>query len=292
MPRSMTGFGSAQTTADGRRWQVEVRTVNGRALKCNCRIPDQVHGIETEVERIIGGHLSRGSVTVTIRLHDESERAAAHVNVAAMQAYLQALRPVMEDAGLELAAGDLLALPGVVEEVDDEELRASCMPVLQALIEEACNGVNTMRDAEGAALSKDINGHMSVICTLLQEIKADAPAVAEAYQDRLRQRMNALLVDVGAQARDEDLLREVAIFAERTDIAEEISRLGTHLDQFALLLERSDGPTGRTMDFLAQEMLREANTMGSKCQDADVARRIVEIKGAVDRIKEQVQNIE
>jgi uncharacterized protein (TIGR00255 family) len=288
----MTGFGSAQATADGRRWQVEVRTVNGRALKCNCRIPDQVHGIEIEVEKVIGTHLSRGSVTVTIRLHDESERAAAHVNVAALQAYVRALRPVMDEAGLTLGAGDLLALPGVVEEVEDEEIRGSCMQVLRDLIDEACNGVNAMRTAEGEALEKDINGHLSIIGTLLHEVEAQAPAVAAAYQDRLRQRMNTLLAEVGATARDEDLLREVAIFAERTDIAEEISRLGIHLDQFAVLLARSDGPTGRTMDFLTQEMLREANTMGSKCQDADVARCIVEIKGAVDRIKEQVQNIE
>ena len=292
MPRSMTGFGAAETTVQGRRWGIEIRTVNGRALKCGCRIPEQLHGIETEIEQQVSRYLIRGSVTVTVRLHDESKRAAAHLNMAVLRAYVRELRPVMKDVGLPLGAGDLLALPGVVEEVEDETARAAAMSVLEGLIADACGDVVAMRDAEGCALVSDIEGYLSTIAERLAEIRVAAPNVSAAYQARLRQRMDMLLAEVGAQARDEDILREVAVFAERTDIAEEIARLDTHLDQFSSMLKQQDGPVGRTLDFLSQELLREANTMGSKCQDAEVARRIVEIKGAVDRIKEQVQNIE
>ena len=292
MPRSMTGFGAAETTVQGRRWGVEIRTVNGRALKCGCRVPDQLHGIETDIEKQVSQYLTRGSVTVTIRLHDESERAAAHLNLAVLRAYVRELRPVMEDVGVPMGAGDLLGLPGVVEEVEDETARTAAMSVLAGLIGDACGGVIAMREVEGRAVADDITNHLNTIAERLGEIREAAPNVSAAYQDRLRQRMDTLLAEVGAQARDEDILREVAVFAERTDIAEEIARLDTHLDQFGMMLNKQEGPVGRTLDFLSQEMLREANTMGSKCQDANVARRIVEIKGAVDRIKEQVQNIE
>ncbi|MCH2135135.1 MAG: YicC family protein [Phycisphaerales bacterium] len=292
MPRSMTGFGAAEATAHGRRWGVEIRTVNGRALKCSCRIPEQLHGIETQLEQQVARHLARGAVTVTVRLHDESERAAAHLNLAALQAYIRELRPVMDSAGLELGAGDLLGLPGVVEEVEDETARNEAMSVLEALIAAACVAVTRMREAEGAALVTDVRGHIDTIASHLETIREGAPDISAAYQARLRQRMDTLLAQVGAQARDEDILREVAIFAERTDIAEEITRLATHLEQFRGLLDQAEGPVGRTLDFLSQEMLREANTMGSKCQDAEMAGHIVQIKGAIDRIKEQVQNIE
>lgn len=292
MPRSMTGFGAAETAADDRRWQVEIRTVNGRALKCGCRIPEQLHGIETDIEKEVAKHLSRGSVTVTVRLHDESDRAAAHLNLEVVRAYIRELAPLMQEAGLTVSAGDLLSLPGVVEEVEDEDARSSAMPVLRTLIAEACAGVIAMREAEGQALFNDVKGHLDSIADVLAQVQARAPEIAAAYQDRLKQRMDSMLLELGAQSREEDIIREVAIFAERTDIAEEISRLGTHVEQFAELLGKGDGQIGRTLDFLAQEMLREANTMGSKCQDASMARCIVEIKGAVDRIKEQVQNIE
>jgi uncharacterized protein (TIGR00255 family) len=288
----MTGFGAAETAADGRRWGVEIRTVNGRALKCGCRIPDQLHGIETEIEKQVARYLLRGSVTVTVRLHDESARAAAHLNIAVLRAYMQELRPVMDEVGVGLSAGDVLGLPGVVEEVEDESARKAAMGVLEGLIADACSHVVGMRQTEGAALVDDISGHISIIADRLDEIRLAAPSISEAYQARLYQRMNTLLEEVSAKAREEDVLREVAVFAERTDIAEEISRLDTHLEQFGVMLKQNESPIGRTLDFLSQEMLREANTMGSKCQDADVARRIVEIKGAIDRIKEQVQNIE
>jgi uncharacterized protein (TIGR00255 family) len=139
----------------------------------------------------------------------------------------------------------------------------------------------------------DLHGHCDVIAGHLQVIAERAPVVVELYQERLSQRMKTLLAREGTALRDEDLLREVAIFAERSDIAEEVSRLQGHLVQFQEIIDdRSGQPVGRTLDFLSQEMLREANTIGSKCLDVEVSRRIVEIKGGIDRVKEQAQNVE
>ena len=288
----MTGFGSARTTADGRRWEVEIRTVNGRALKCAVRLPDHLHGIESAVEQAVASHLARGSATVTVHVHDERTATPAHVNIDALRGWIDQLRPVMDDASLMLSAGDVLSLPGVVEENIDEDARDLAGSVLDDLLAEACAGVIAMRTAEGASLQADVRQHLQVVTDQLAKVQAEAPGIAEAYQQRLTQRMETMLAELGTKVREEDIVREVAVFAERTDIAEEISRLGMHVEQFDELLQREEGPVGRTLDFLTQEMLREANTMGSKCQDASVARSIVEIKGAIDRIKEQIQNIE
>jgi uncharacterized protein (TIGR00255 family) len=150
-----------------------------------------------------------------------------------------------------------------------------------------------MRTREGDMLLAELRKYCSLIADHLRVVKEHAPIMVELFQQRLRQRMEALLAESGAAVREEDLLREVAVFAERSDIAEEVSRLQGHIDQFSDLIDRERGePIGRTLDFLAQEMLREANTIGSKCLDVEISRRIVEIKGTIDRIKEQVQNVE
>ena len=162
-----------------------------------------------------------------------------------------------------------------------------------ALTQKACDGVMEMRVREGVSIEADVRGQLEVISDHLSQIADRSGEVVDAYQSRLRQRMETLLADSGCEVRDEDLLREVAVFAERSDVAEEVSRLRSHVGQFEDLVGGDGGePIGRTLDFLAQEMLREANTIGSKCLDGDMSRRVVEIKGAIDRIKEQVQNVE
>jgi uncharacterized protein (TIGR00255 family) len=150
-----------------------------------------------------------------------------------------------------------------------------------------------MRIHEGETLRADLVSHLETIQSNLREIATRAPDVVEGYQKRLRQRMESLLQEVGRAVEEHDLLREVAVFAERSDIAEEISRLQGHVDQFKAIMADDDNQlAGRTLDFLAQEMLREANTIGSKCLDGEISHRIVEAKGAIDRVKEQVQNIQ
>lgn len=150
-----------------------------------------------------------------------------------------------------------------------------------------------MRQREGEMLHQELHGHCRAIAEHLAVVTERVPGVVKLYQQKLLQRMESMLMESGATAREEDLVREVAVFAEKSDIAEEVARLQGHLSQFAEIIDgKSGSPIGRTLDFIAQEMLREANTIGSKCLDVEVSRRIVEIKGSIDRIKEQVQNVE
>jgi uncharacterized protein (TIGR00255 family) len=166
-------------------------------------------------------------------------------------------------------------------------------PIFLKLLDEAAEKLIGMRTREGQLLHTELHRHRVVIEDRLAVIAERAPLVVDQYQQRLRLRINALLAEVSATVKDEDLLREVAIYAERCDIAEEISRLSGHMGQFADIIDSKDRePAGRTLDFLTQEMLREANTIASKSLDAEISRRIVEIKGAIDRIKEQAQNVE
>ena len=289
MPRSMTGFGAAQAVQDGCRYGVEVRAVNGRYLKCVTRLPDELVGLEPMVEREVGAILKRGTVTVSIRFVDESAEAAAEINVAALQRYVQQLEPVIGDA---IDPTSLLSLPGVLSQEGVGARREEAASIIERLVGEATAQVELMRQREGGATADELRVHLDAIAQRLEAIRDRAPMVVEAYEARMHQRMETLLAQVGAEVRPEDLLREVAVFAERSDIAEEIARLGAHLEQFRDILSREGELVGRTLDFLSQEMLRETNTIGSKCLDSDVGRLIVEIKGGVDRIKEQVQNLE
>lgn len=290
MLRSMTGFGTASRRDDGMSCLVEIRSVNNRYLKPHVRLPDQLQGLEADIDAALSRRLTRGSVTVTVKYSDTSATAAATINMDALAAYMEQLGSI--DA-LPIDPGNLLSLPGIVVSDTGIDLMERIGPVVMELVAEACDGVLAMRTREGAAVQEDIEQHLNRIEEHLGNVEARAPHIVDEYQKRLHQRMTALLSDVGKSVRDDDLLREVAVFAERADIAEEIARLKGHLQQFRDLLGDADGePMGRTLDFLSQEMLREANTIASKCLDGEVSRRVVEIKGSIDRVKEQVQNVE
>jgi uncharacterized protein (TIGR00255 family) len=285
----MTGFGAAQTVEDGCRIGVEIRSVNGRYLKCVTRLPDELLGLEPMIERAVGAVLTRGTVTVSIRFVDASAEAAVDINVAALARYLEQLQTVV---GEQVDASALLGLPGVLAQSSAGSRREDVGETVEQLVTQAVHQVVEMRKQEGAATAVEIKQCLDAIATRLEAIRERAPQVVEAFESRLRQRMEQLLSEVDAEVRPEDLLREVAVFAERSDIAEEVARLDGHLTQFNQILDREGELVGRTLDFLSQEMLREANTIGSKCLDSEVGRMIVEIKGHVDRVKEQVQNLE
>lgn len=291
----MTGFGSASREDAGRQYTLEIRAVNGRYFKAQVRLPEELAGLEAELDSRLSRRLDRGSVTVTVRVDDRSAAAAASVNAEALARYVDEARAAAAASGAELVldAGSLLTLPGVLVEAAGDERVDRARPILEGLLDAAADALVAMRETEGTRLHEDLSGHLKVMREQIKAVAARSPIVVELFQGRLRQRMETLLAEHGTTVRDEDLLREVAIFAERSDIAEEIARLDGHLDQFDEMLA-SDGskPVGRSLDFLAQEMLREANTIGSKCLDTEVGRRIVEIKGAIDRVKEQVQNVE
>ena len=291
MLRSMTGFGSASSHEDGTSLQVEIRTVNNKFYKSNVRLPDALQSLEVEIDSVVSKHISRGSVTINVKFVDAPEHGVAQINAGILRNYIAQLREA--DDSVSIDASRLLSLPGVLKTDNDAEISVRVKETLLKLVLESCDKVLEMRGREGQTLEADLESQLVNIAEHLSHIKDRAPEIVSEYQARLRQRMESLFAEVGANVTEQDTLREVAIFAEKTDIAEEISRLDGHLEQFRELVSRPEGePIGRTLDFLAQEMLRESNTIASKCVDGETSRRVVEIKGAVDRIKEQVQNAE
>jgi uncharacterized protein (TIGR00255 family) len=296
MIRSMTGFGSATAEADGCRFSVEVKSVNNRFFKATVRVPEELSLLESEIEAAVARRLGRGSVMVLVRFVPGGAVAATEVNPdaarSALTALLAALPAELRDrATVDLGA--LLAVPGVLRSDGVERLAEFARPIVLRLLEDACTRVLEMRTREGEALARELARHGSTIREALRDVADRAPNATSAYQDRLRNRMNALLAEVGAVAAEADLLREVAVFAERSDVAEEVARLSGHLVQFdQVIAPNHSEPAGRTLDFLSQEMLREANTIASKSQDVEIARKVVEMKTAIDRIKEQAANAE
>ncbi|MHC4220107.1 MAG: YicC/YloC family endoribonuclease [Planctomycetota bacterium] len=292
MIRSMTGFGVASTEVDGARYVVELRSLNSKYFKALLRLPEDLQGLEGALEPVLSRRLNRGSVVLTVRFSDVSADAAAEINAKALGQYLEQLRSVT-GGNPNIDVGALLSLPGVVINDTGEALVERVRPVLLGLVDEACARVLTMRTREGATLHEQLHKHRRRIADRLAIIARRAPEVVVHYRTRLRERIDALLAESGAALRDEDLIREVAVYAERSDITEEVSRLQGHLEQFAEIIDAdAEEPTGRTLDFLSQEMLREANTIASKCLDVEISREIVEVKGEIDRIKEQIQNVE
>lgn len=295
MIRSMTGFGDASMQADGVLYAVELRSVNNRYFKSQIRLPDELAGLEAELDAAIAKRLTRGSIILTVRFADASASAAARINIPAIESYVRQLlsTPGLDHDSLRIDVSTLLSLPGVVIADGGQERLGRARATLVKLVDEACDKLLAMRSREGRILLEELQKHARVIEEHLKVVKQRVPVTVQLYQERLRQRMTALLAESGTAVRDEDLLREVAVYAERTDIAEEVARLEGHLQQCREIITADNAePAGRTLDFLTQELLREANTIASKCLDVEISRRIVEIKGAIDRIKEQVQNVE
>ncbi len=294
MIRSMTGFGVAQAELDGVLVGVEVRSVNNRHFKCTLRIPEDFTALEPELEAVATRLLVRGSVIVTVRISNAASRIAARIDGARLKDYINQIEIALGSAAAaKIETGELLMLPGVVVEDGGASFLEKLRPFVTKLMAEACERVRVMRQTEGEHLRGHLVEFGSVIRARVDAIRTRAPAVIANYQTRLRQRIDAMLAEIGKTVEPEDLLREVAIFAERADIAEELVRLGGHLSQYESLLDPALAePIGRTLDFVAQEMLREANTIASKSGDVEISRQIVEIKTAIDRIKEQAQNAE
>ncbi|MBL8876004.1 MAG: YicC family protein [Phycisphaerae bacterium] len=290
----MTGFGVATAEADGARCTIELRSVNSRFFKCTLRLPVELQQLEPELEALLMRRLTRGSVTVAGRWVETTSRAVASINTAALQAYVERLRAALPAGmGNDLRVADLLSLPGVVNDDRATAIAERAHDMVLRLAGEACDALLAMREREGLALRETLVDFGNQIQERLDAVRARAPEVVAQYQERLRQRVNGLLKDVGATISEAELVKEVAIYAERSDVAEEIVRLSGHLEQYRSIIEPGNPqPGGRALDFLAQEMLREANTIASKSADVEISRRIVEIKTSIDRIKEQSQNAE
>ncbi len=293
---SMTGYGDARTTEDGVSYRVEIRCVNNRYFKASIKMPEQFQRFEADIDRLLRTRLVRGSITFSLRIADESPAAACRINTALLDEYARQIVAVCGKYGeARIDFSRLLDAPGVLQEPEFDEGRfAAQFKIVESLAHRAMDSVIAMRRTEGEAISRDILARCADLRSLVALVQKRTPSVVGEYQKRLQTRVQQLLdglEGVNIELHEDALAREVAIFAERCDVNEELSRLASHLDQFASLCVAPE-EAGRKLDFLAQELLREANTIGSKSNDSDIARHVVEMKAAIDRIKEQVQNVE
>jgi uncharacterized protein (TIGR00255 family) len=294
----MTGYGESAAQVDDIHYAVELRSVNNRYFKASIRLPDILDDLEAELEALLRKQINRGTLTLSVKIRSGAGGQPAEVNDAVLLEYVRHLEAIQETLGdhgksvnIDLTA--LLAMPGVLRSPDRAEFLLKTRPVIEKLTVEVAKKVLVMRQVEGQSLLADLIKNRDVIIDRLTIVRARAPKVVEEYQGRIKSRVNDLLSRTDVRVDDKDLIREVAIFAERVDVAEEVARLTGHMEQFDKLTDsKYPEPSGRTLDFLAQEMLREANTIASKCNDVLIAQAVVEIKGAIDRIKEQVQNAE
>ena len=290
---SMTGFGDATSERNGIHYAVEIRSLNNRFFKSIIKLPENVSGLEPELETMLREKLGRGSITYILKMRMDSAEAAYHINTQALKSYLEQLQQVKGlDRLVTIDLAALVALPGVCQEPRDEtDEIARHGAMIRDLTVKAITKLEAFRAREGQSLFTELMRHVKLIGDNLKEIEKRAPFVIDEYHKRLSGRVNELLSKAQLQVNQQDLLKEVAVFAERADIAEEIQRLTHHLQAFEEAC-RSDEHAGRKLDFITQDMLREANTIASQANDAKIARNIVEIKGAIDRLKEQVQNVE
>lgn len=287
---SMTGFGRASFSLEGVAHVIEIRAVNHRYLDLKLRLPGHLAALEPALRKEVGAVLQRGRVDVN--LSSAAGEAGIGEEIVVNTALARSLHAALK--GLEMAppsADFVLGWPGVVQSVpralDAGDLAAAVTPALEA----ALAAVVTMRKAEGEALATDLRGHLAALEVERAALEVEAPRQVARYQERLRGRIDELLAGRDLVIDEARVLHEVAIFAERSDIAEELARLASHLGQFADQLDRS-APVGRRLDFLCQEMLREANTIASKVQDAGLSARAIELKARLEQLREQAQNVE
>lgn len=294
MLMSMTGFGAAAGRVGSVEYDVEIRSVNNRYLKVSLRLPENLQALETRIEQAVRAKIVRGSVSLSVRMKLPEDQAAYHVNLAALQKYLDQIRPLEIEANpmyrIDLAT--MLQLPGVCEPPPLEELAETTADGLLDLIDRAMEEMIRMRRREGEALAQELLSHVAKIETELARVAARADDVLKSYHEKLAARVEELTRQAKIRLDEETLAREVAIFAERSDITEELARLRMHTAEFRALCRNGGEAMGRKLDFMSQEMLREANTIASKGSDADIARSVVDIKAAIDRIKEQAANVE
>ncbi|MFA5865643.1 MAG: YicC/YloC family endoribonuclease [Phycisphaerae bacterium] len=294
MLASMTGFARASSNVDNVTYNLEIKALNGKYFKANIKLPEQLSCYEPKVEQLLREGLIRGSIVFSLRTRDVSELSAYQVNPGAVKAYLHALENFLQDQpgkNLVIDLANILELPGVCQYPDPDPMRLEReWQILSDLTAKAIEQLWTMRLQEGQSLKDDLLKHCTKIGAAMKKIQERAPLVIEDYAQRLNLRVKKLLAEAEVELDRQDLAREVAIFAERADVNEEISRLESHFQQFQTVID-SDEHAGRTLEFLSQEMLRETNTIGSKANDAPIAQMVIEIKGHIDRIKEQVMNV-
>ncbi len=290
--KSMTGYGRAVETVNGREFTVEVRSVNNRYLDCSVRLPRILSFGEDAVKQAVKAAVSRGKVDVFISLHTEGgEDVQVSLNESVLKGYLSAMQQMVTEYGVrdDISVSTVSRLPEVflVErpEVDEEQLLADLMRVVNKALE----SYNAMRTTEGQALDRDLRTRGETILGFVAQVEAGNGQTVADYRARLEAKLQEVLANTAID--ESRILTEAAIFADKVAVDEETVRLRSHLEQMNTMLT-TGGAVGRKLDFLLQEMNREANTIGSKCTDVKLARIVVDIKAELEKIREQTQNIE
>lgn len=289
--KSMTGFGAGSARANGVRVSVELSSVNRKQLDTVLRLPPQFAAFESRLQKIVQQAVSRGRVTGSIQIDAASSEPEIEVDQKRAAATVEALRTSAEKLKLadDLSASMLLEIPGLLKTRTDEQDPDAVFSVVEKAVTAALKKLNAMRRREGKALAEDLRGRLGVLQDILSSVKKLAPTVVSKRRDKLLQGLDA--AGIPNAATDERVIKEIALFGEKSDITEELTRLASHLKQFQARL-RSAEPTGRELDFLVQELLREINTVASKANDLEITQKTVAFKTELERIREQVQNIE
>lgn len=292
--KSMTGYGRGECAQDGFKIAVELSSVNRKQGEVAVTLPRELEVLEARVRDTINRHVSRGRLTAKISIHTSTGRLSAkmHINRPLAKAYADELTKLAKE--LKLPGGPTLShlvrAPGVFQTDDDLTEAEDFWPGVEKALDQALVALVKMRTKEGAHLAKDIAKRMDVLRDSVARVQAQAPGVQKRYAEQLLERIKAAgLANVTPD--DDRLLKEVVFFADRSDISEELTRLQSHFKQFEDC-RKSKEPVGRTLDFLAQEMNREINTIGSKANDAVISREVVILKTELEKFREQAQNVE
>jgi len=303
----MTGYGQAESEVKGVSYAVEIKAVNNRYLKINIKLPEAVAFLEEDIEKLMRKNLSRGTVNYVLRLKQVSANALFDIDEMALRAIMDRLSRISSLADTRpepgrrisppwrIDIGSLLNLPGIIRPtLPDKEMAEHIKDTVLNITQEAIDKLKQMRAAEGSFLEADLKNHCQAIRQDLERICARSDDVLQEYAKRLKKRVDGLLAEAKIKLDEETLAREVAILADKSDISEEIARLSSHLARFAESCQTNppDAGAGRRLDFISQEMLREANTIASKASDAEIIHHVVDIKCRIERIKEQAQNVE
>ena len=294
---SMTGQGQGRRPYAAAEINAEVRAVNNRHLKVQIRTCDTLSGLEPQIETLVRKTLRRGSLQLSVQLSGSAFDNRFQLQESVVTGYIQQCQALASKLGVDdqVSLRDILALPGVVSDRktvgSGEPLSADLVAEVMATITQSLECLNGMRRAEGASMGEELTRQLSRLAELTAEIEQRAPLVVDEYRLRLEARLSKVLAELGAKLQEADLAREVLIMADKADIREEIVRLRSHFAQFEKLLS-ADESQGRKLDFLIQELFREANTIGSKCGDAEIAQRVVDIKTIIEQMRELVQNVE
>jgi len=292
--KSMTGYGRGECARDGFNVTVELSSVNRKQAEISVNLPRELEMLETRIREAILEKVSRGRVTARVTVHAGNGRSSAkmHLNVPLAKAYAHELNKLAKELKLAdpVTLDQLVRAPGVFQ--TDEELAETenLWPAVEKALRAALSALVTMREREGAHLAKDLATRVGVMRKSVERVAKQAPASAERYRQQLIERIKSAGLPAPA-ADDERLLKEVVFFADRSDITEELTRLQSHFKQFEDCA-RSKEPVGRTLDFLAQEMNREINTIGSKANDALISSEVVTLKAELEKFREQAMNVE